>query len=54
MWYNPPDTTIHAVLGFPEPKWNLIFVLLIKGRPFEKEGLPSSQGGATTPKKEEI
>ncbi len=29
---------VHAVLGFPEPKWNPTFVLLIKGRPIRRRG----------------
>ena len=56
-----PTIYIHAVLGFPGPKWKPTFVLLMKGRPVKrrglpshKEGPPSSQGGATTPKKEKI
>ncbi len=31
---------MHAVLGFPEPKWNPTFVLLMKGRPIKRRGHP--------------
>ena len=31
---------IHAVLGFPEPKWNPTFVFLMKGRPTKRRGHP--------------
>ncbi len=53
--------TYVGVLGFPEPKWNLTFVLILKGRPLtrrghppQKDGPPSSQGWSIPTKKEEI
>ena len=38
-------TIMHAVPGFPEPKWNPTFVLLMKGRPIKRRGHPPHKEG---------